>query len=204
MLAGFNPEVQVMAQQASQFVMGPPMPDIAPVQVSPRVWVVPAADGFPTPANQGMMSNVTFVVTSAGVVILDSGSSLQIGQMVIRMIRRITPLPVVAVFNSHHHGDHWLGNHAFVQAFGENLPIYSLAGTRELIAGVAGNGQSQLLEALGGIAAASGRIVMNGVELPLKGHKANGQTRRAAGISHVPEDRQALGLIMDFAASSDS
>jgi simple sugar transport system ATP-binding protein len=68
------------------------------------------------------------------------------------------------------------------------------------IAGVAGNGQSQLLEALGGIAQATGRITMNGVELPLKGHKANGQSRRAAGISHVPEDRQTLGLIMDFAA----
>jgi glyoxylase-like metal-dependent hydrolase (beta-lactamase superfamily II) len=145
-LTGLNPEVQVMAQQAGQFVMGPPMPDIAPVQVSARVWMVPAADGFPTPANQGMMSNVTFVVTSAGVVILDSGSSLQIGQMVIRMIRRITPLPVVAVFNSHHHGDHWLGNHAFVDAFGESLPIYSLADTRELIAGVAGNEWRSMME----------------------------------------------------------
>jgi hypothetical protein len=62
-VAGLTPEVQVMAQQARQFVVGPPMPDIPPVQVSPRVWVVPAADGFPTPANQGMMSNVTFVLT---------------------------------------------------------------------------------------------------------------------------------------------
>jgi simple sugar transport system ATP-binding protein len=68
------------------------------------------------------------------------------------------------------------------------------------IAGVAGNGQSELLQALGGIAPATGRITLNGVDLPLKGRKANGQTRRAAGIAHVPEDRQALGLIMDFAA----
>jgi len=68
------------------------------------------------------------------------------------------------------------------------------------IAGVAGNGQSELLEALGGIARATGRITLNGVDLPLTGAKANGQTRRAAGIAHVPEDRQALGLIMDFAA----
>ncbi len=68
------------------------------------------------------------------------------------------------------------------------------------IAGVAGNGQSELLQALGGIASASGRITMNGVDLALRGPNANGQTRRAAGIAHVPEDRQALGLIMDFAA----
>ena len=68
------------------------------------------------------------------------------------------------------------------------------------IAGVAGNGQSELLEALGGITNATGRITVNGVDLPLAGVSNNGQTRRAAGIAHVPEDRQSLGLIMDFAA----
>ena len=68
------------------------------------------------------------------------------------------------------------------------------------IAGVAGNGQSELLEALGGIAAASGTVVLNGAALPLSGAGANGAARRAAGIAHVPEDRQALGLIMDFPA----
>jgi general nucleoside transport system ATP-binding protein len=68
------------------------------------------------------------------------------------------------------------------------------------IAGVAGNGQSELLEALGGIARATGKITLNGVDLPLTGAQANGQTRREAGIAHVPEDRQHLGLIMDFTA----
>ncbi len=68
------------------------------------------------------------------------------------------------------------------------------------IAGVAGNGQSQLLEALGGIARATGAVTLNGADLPLGGPTANGQARRAAGIAHVPEDRQHLGLIMDFTA----
>ena len=68
------------------------------------------------------------------------------------------------------------------------------------IAGVAGNGQSELLQALGGITRATGRVTMNGAELPLTGKGADGQSRRAAGISHVPEDRQSLGLIMDFTA----
>ena len=68
------------------------------------------------------------------------------------------------------------------------------------IAGVSGNGQSELLEALGGITRATGKITLNGVELPLSGPEANGQTRRAAGIAHVPEDRHALGMILDFTA----
>ena len=68
------------------------------------------------------------------------------------------------------------------------------------IAGVAGNGQSELLEVLGGIAHGTGTIRLNGVALDLTGKTSDGQSRRAAGIAHVPEDRQHLGMIMDFAA----
>lgn len=68
------------------------------------------------------------------------------------------------------------------------------------IAGVAGNGQSELLEVLGGFRRATGSVRLNGVELDLTGTKSDGQTRRQQGISHVPEDRQRLGMIMDFAA----
>jgi simple sugar transport system ATP-binding protein len=68
------------------------------------------------------------------------------------------------------------------------------------IAGVAGNGQSELLEALGGTAKATGKVLLNGQPLPLSGPGADGRSRRAAGVAHVPEDRQHLGLIMDFAA----
>jgi glyoxylase-like metal-dependent hydrolase (beta-lactamase superfamily II) len=144
--AALWPEARLLAEQAHDFVVGPPMPDIAPRQISKRVWIVFAPDGFPTPENKGMMSNVTFVVTSKGVVILDSGSSLQIGQMVIRQIRKVTNKPVVAVFNSHFHGDHWLGNHAFVEAYGKDLPIYALPQTRDMIAGVDGNMWRTMME----------------------------------------------------------
>jgi len=68
------------------------------------------------------------------------------------------------------------------------------------IAGVAGNGQSELLAALGGMAKATGQITMKGANLPLSGKGADGQSRRAAGIAHVPEDRHHHGLILDFTA----
>ena len=139
------PEARLFAQQVRDFVVGPPMPDIPAQQLSPHVWMVFAEDGFPTPQNQGMMANVVFVVTKKGVVVLDSGGSLQIGQMAIRMIRRVTDRPVVAVFNSHYHGDHWLGNHAFVEAF-PGVPIHALAHTREQILGAEGNAWRGMME----------------------------------------------------------
>ena len=72
------------------------------------------------------------------------------------------------------------------------------------LAGVSGNGQTQLLEILGGYpekgSTVSGDIRMNGAPLPLSGTDCNAAQRRRQGIGHIPEDRQAEGLIMDFAA----
>ncbi|WP_304618197.1 ABC transporter ATP-binding protein [Paracoccus sp. (in: a-proteobacteria)] len=72
------------------------------------------------------------------------------------------------------------------------------------IAGVSGNGQTQLLEILGGYpekgARVSGEVRMNGAALPLSGRGCDSRQRRRDGIGHIPEDRQVEGLIMDFAA----
>ncbi|MEL7104436.1 MAG: ABC transporter ATP-binding protein [Pseudomonadota bacterium] len=68
------------------------------------------------------------------------------------------------------------------------------------IAGVAGNGQTELLEVLGGITRGTGTVRMNGQEIDISGRHSDARTRRARGIAHVPEDRQREGLIMDFFA----
>lgn len=140
------PEARLLAQQAQEFIEGPPVADIPAQKLSPHVWMIYSPDGFPTPENRGMMANVIFVVTTAGVVVIDSGASLQIGQMAIRMIRKVTDKPVVAVFNSHYHGDHWLGNHAFVKTYGDKLPIYALPSTIEKLKGAEGNLWRGLME----------------------------------------------------------
>ena len=67
------------------------------------------------------------------------------------------------------------------------------------VAGVAGNGQSELLEALAGIRPlASGEILVDGRPLRLAEHDPHAV--RSLGIGHVPEDRQRVGLIMPFEA----
>jgi glyoxylase-like metal-dependent hydrolase (beta-lactamase superfamily II) len=140
------PEARLLAQQAQEFIEGPPVGDIPAKQLSAHVWMIFSPDGFPTAENRGMMSNVIFVVTTTGVVVIDSGASLQIGQMAIRMIRKVTDKPVIAVFNSHYHGDHWLGNHAFVKAYGKQLPIYALQSTIDKLKGTEGNLWRSLME----------------------------------------------------------
>ncbi len=68
------------------------------------------------------------------------------------------------------------------------------------VAGVAGNGQTELLEVLGGITDAEGGIRIDGRSIPVTGSGSGAGDRRRNGVAHVPEDRQRLGLIMDFFA----
>ena len=62
-----SPEVQRLAAATDDFIRGPAVPAPPLQRLTPRVAMVYAADGFPTPENRGMMANVVFVLTSAGV-----------------------------------------------------------------------------------------------------------------------------------------
>jgi ABC-type uncharacterized transport system ATPase subunit len=67
------------------------------------------------------------------------------------------------------------------------------------VAGVAGNGQSELLEALAGIRpVTSGRIRWKARELTDAAPRSPRRWRRL-GLSHVPEDRHRMGLVIPFA-----
>jgi general nucleoside transport system ATP-binding protein len=72
------------------------------------------------------------------------------------------------------------------------------------VAGVSGNGQSELLEVLAGMRTAeSGRVQVDGADItPL--HPGDPARMRALGVAHVPEDRQRLGLVVSFAATESA
>ena len=71
------------------------------------------------------------------------------------------------------------------------------------IAGVSGNGQSELLEALAGLAPlASGEILFEGMKLTAQ--MRNPKNLRRLGLMHVPEDRHRCGLVMAFEADESA
>ena len=68
------------------------------------------------------------------------------------------------------------------------------------VAGVQGNGQTELVEALTGLrTASSGNIEILGRDLS----HASPREILHAGVGHVPEDRQADGLILDFSIADN-
>jgi simple sugar transport system ATP-binding protein len=85
----------------------------------------------------------------------------------------------------------------------KGVNLHVCAGEVLGIAGVAGNGQSELLAVLGGYQKATGTVKINEKFIEV-GSASHGQNRRADGLSHVPEDRQHEGLIMEFTAWENS
>lgn len=93
------------------------LPDYPAEKLGDRVWVIHGPTELPNPENKGFMNNPAFVVTDAGVVVVDPGSTLETGRMVLRQIGKVTDKPVTHVFDSHIHGDHWLGNQAIREVY---------------------------------------------------------------------------------------
>jgi len=85
--------------------------------VNANVYVMHGPLQEPSKQNQGFMNNPGIIVTTNGVVLVDPGSTYHVGRQILSEIKKITNKPILAVFNSHIHGDHWLGNQAVKEAY---------------------------------------------------------------------------------------
>jgi ABC-type uncharacterized transport system ATPase subunit len=86
-----------------------------------------------------------------------------------------------------------------------NASLEVRAGEIVGVAGVSGNGQSELLEALAGIRAPdAGSIRIAGGPEITADRPSDPKRLREAGIAHVPEDRHRMGLVMPFEARENS
>lgn len=101
-------------------------------EAAPGVYVHHGAHEDLDQGYRGDICNIGFIVGEKGVAIIDSGGSLAIGQRLRESVRKVTPLPILYVINTHVHPDHIFGNAAFLA----DKPIYvghaNLANAMEL------------------------------------------------------------------------
>jgi quinoprotein relay system zinc metallohydrolase 1 len=123
------PPVPVARADASRLDYG-----LVPHALAPNVWVVAGpAEDF-SRANGCNIINTGFIVTDAGVVVINTGPTRRYGEQLRAAIARLTPAPVVRVLNLNQHPDYFFGNQAFERG--------TLAATERTLAGIQAEGRA--------------------------------------------------------------
>lgn len=115
--------------------------------VTKNVFVIHGSLEDPNSDNGGFINNPGFVIANTGVIIIDPGSTAAIGEMLLKRIKQVTSLPVIAIFNTHEHGDHWLANQTILAAY-PNIPIYADANMIQSVEDGTGKYWLQLMQQL--------------------------------------------------------
>ncbi len=101
-------------------------PDVEPdvdmhaIKVSEHVWYVMGKPGTAV-ENDGFISNSSFIITKAGVIVFDSLGTPALSRLLLKEIRKLTDVPVKFVIVSHYHADHIYGLQTFKEAGAEIL-----------------------------------------------------------------------------------
>ena len=92
------------------------VPEMRAREAAPGCWYVEGLSALGSPANQNFISNAGFVVTTAGVVVIDALGSPALAKRLLAEIARVTPQPVTHVVVTHYHADHIYGLQVFQDA----------------------------------------------------------------------------------------
>ena len=82
-------------------------------QVVPNVYYVQGVSEMGSSANQNFISNAGFVVTPAGVVVIDALGSPELARRLVAEIKKVTTKPIHTVVLTHYHADHIYGLQVF-------------------------------------------------------------------------------------------
>ena len=132
--------------------------DYPVTKINDRIYVIYGPFDLPDNKNRGFRNTAVIVLTSRGVVVFDPGGSAYAGEMVVRKIRTLSKDPVVAIFNSHAHGDHWLGNEGVKRTYPQAV-IYGHPGTKAVVDGAEGDRWLAMIERLTGGTAGGKKVI---------------------------------------------
>jgi glyoxylase-like metal-dependent hydrolase (beta-lactamase superfamily II) len=114
-------------------------------RITEGIYVIFGPTDRQTRENRGFRNNVGIVLTDEGVVVIDPGGSAWAGEMVVERISDISSAPVIAIFNTHAHGDHWMGNEGIKRSYPDAV-IYAHPVAKRRIEGADGEQWLELVD----------------------------------------------------------
>jgi glyoxylase-like metal-dependent hydrolase (beta-lactamase superfamily II) len=113
MLCGWTSLVVPLQAQTSSPAVAATKPLMQAKQVVPQVYYVEGVSELGSSANQNFISNAGFVVTPAGVVVIDALGSPELARRLLAEIAKVTKKPIHTVVLTHYHADHIYGLQVF-------------------------------------------------------------------------------------------
>lgn len=96
------------------------------VQVTGPVYAIVGPLGQRSPANAGLNAKYGFVVSTHGVILIDSGASAHSAALLAQAVKAVTSKPIRWVMNTGSQDHRWLGNGYFAA---QGAEVHALAGT---------------------------------------------------------------------------
>lgn len=93
-------------------------------KVHKNIYIMHGPIVAPNIDNEGFMNNPAIIEGKKGLIIIDPGGSYNIGKKVLKEIEKISKKPILAILNTHKHGDHWFANKALLEKY-PHLKIYA-------------------------------------------------------------------------------
>jgi len=90
-----------------------------------NVYIMHGPPMEPTVDNEGFMNNPAIIEGEHSLIMIDPGGNYNVGKKILAEVEKISKKPIVAIIDTHKHGDHWFANKAMAEKY-PDVKIYAL------------------------------------------------------------------------------
>ncbi len=88
----------------------------------------------PNKENEGFMNNPAIIEGEHGLIVVDPGGNYNVGKKILAEIEKVSKKPIIAILNTHKHGDHWFANKSIAEKY-PDVKIYAQDHMIEVVKG---------------------------------------------------------------------
>ena len=90
-----------------------------------NVYIMHGPPMNPSVENQGFMNNPAIIEGKNSLIMIDPGGNYNVGKKILAEVEKISKKPIVAIIDTHKHGDHWFAGKAIAEKY-PDVKIYAL------------------------------------------------------------------------------
>jgi glyoxylase-like metal-dependent hydrolase (beta-lactamase superfamily II) len=93
--------------------------------VNKNVFIMHGPPMNPSKDNEGFMNNPSIIEAEHGLIMIDPGGNYNVGKKIFDEVEKISKKPIIAIIDTHKHGDHWFAGKAMKEKY-PDAKVYAL------------------------------------------------------------------------------